>query len=224
MKKALLCFLATLTLVLNIFALTSCKKAERITLLGAARDGITVEDKGRESVVRFYVDPNGGYDVADYEDVRIKFTYEQLGNSKKTVKEKAQVPENARGNPELQYFYVVVDDPNLDDEGNISIYWAKGTFAPEELVEEQESKMPSIGVTFIIAIVGGAICLGLICLGLAVRDDIRGKVLIGIGLVFPPVSTVFSFISWNVGRGVIFLVFTLIIFVASFVASKYIDY
>ena len=125
--------LATLAVILSVFSLSSCKKQTRVDLLGYSRDGVEVFHENGNSIVRFYTDTDFGHDVADFEKVKIVFnlTYKN-GEVIKRYKEFGYPPENARGNPELQYFDVLIEKEKISDDKPILLVRAKGVFNTEK--------------------------------------------------------------------------------------------
>lgn len=228
-KKALLIFLAILTVLYSILTLSSCAaRREKIDLISYYDGGTEILFENGKKIIRFYIDPTAGYDVADFEDVKISFKYEEFRDDYKSTKKDAQIPDGARGNPELQYFYVILDSVDIEEDRPILKIEAKGRLIEElaeENEEEREKAIPSIFLTILIGLIVAAVAIIAACLGLSTMDgfDPRGYILVCIANIVPFCAHFFVYAWWGVARGIIMSVFCAIIVAATVIASRYID-
>lgn len=203
-KKALLLLLAFMTLI-SVFSLSSCKDKRRvdIDLIGYYDNGVEVVYEFGQKTVRFYIDKSAGYDVTDYEKVKIKFKYGDTTETKEGL-----VPDGARGNPELQYFYVIPDSTNIPPDDPIYVMSAKGVFT-DKLAEEDAEKQGRLSVFGTILMGVGLLVLGFgtFYFGFSVRDDTRGQILMVLGELVPIIVNVAVYSWWGPGRGIIISIF-----------------
>ena len=228
MKKALALFLVVLTIALGILTLSSCKaRREKIDLISYYDGGTEIIPEYGKRIIRFYIDPASGYDVADFEDVRISFKYEESISNYKSVTKDAMIPDGARGNPELQYFYVVLDTVNMEEDRPLLKVEAKGRYIEEiaeEKEEEEKDSRPSIFTTILSGLGLAIIAIITSCFGLAIRGDPRGWFIIAASIIFPIVLNIVAYVYWGAARGVIISVCCAIIIAATVIGSKFIDY
>ena len=229
-KKALLIFLVILTAVFSTLTLSSCKqKRQKIDLIDYYHGGTEIVYEDGKKMVRFYIDTAAGYDVADFEDVKISFKYEKFLDDYKSTTKEAQIPDGARGNPELQYFYVILDSVNIVEDHPILKIEAKGRLIGElgeKAEEEKEKSLPSIFLTIIIGLGVAVVSIIAVCLGFATMDgfDPRGYILVCTANIVPFCMHIFVYAWWGTARGIIMSVFCAIIVAATVIASRYIDY
>lgn len=233
MKRTLIFILILTMLLLSLFTLFSCRQKKWIDfrMLHHKQKGTVIEynSETNTTTLKFYIEPTGGYDVDDFKEVKIKFRIVRNGEYSKPRTEQAQIPQGARGNPELQYFYIVLENEKInfvpDQENYIYVVngSARGVLKTDETMVDDD-KTPSIFVTIILGIVMLVAALIASCLGLATRDDPRGQILIGIAVATPIFLNIASYFRWGAVRGIILSIFCVLIIVATIIASRFIDY
>ncbi len=225
MKRVIMLILATLAVILSVFSLSSCKKQTRVDLLGYSRDGVEVFHENGNSIVRFYTDTDFGHDVADFEKVKIVFnlTYKN-GEVIKRYKEFGYPPENARGNPELQYFDVLIEKEKISDDKPILLVRAKGVFNTEKSDDtENKDGTPSIFMTFVIGLIVLVVAVGVSVFGLQIWDDFQGRCTVIAANVLPAAAHIWAYFWWGTARGIILSFFCAAIIGLTVLASRYID-
>lgn len=224
-KKILPLLLAILTLVLGVFSLSSCKDKRKvdIDLLSFYENGTEVVYDDGQMTLRFYIDPDFGYDVTDFEKVKIKFKYDRSSETV-TVKKDAHVPDGARGNPELQYFYVILDSMSIEEDRPVSVMSASGVFT-DRLAEEDAEKQGRFTVfgTFMLGLGMLVIGFGMFYFGFSVRDDRRGLILMALGELLPIIVNVAIYTWWGPGRGIIISIFCALNIAAAILVMKLLD-
>lgn len=205
MKRIITVFLAAITVVLSLFAFTSCEK-HRVSLHGYQFGKTEITTEGGKSTVRFYPDEDFGYDVADFEKVKFKFKARDPYTTNLTkYKGFAYPPENARGNPDLQYFEMHIDD-QLDEEQTL-FFKARGTLLPEKSDDERaKHAAPSIFWTIVIGVLMTLVCTGFTVLGLNSWEDAHGKVFVISANLLPILINIAVYNGWGISRGIIFSV------------------
>jgi hypothetical protein len=226
MKRALLVFLTVFILVLSVFSLCSCEKKVRVDLLGYYRDGVVVTHEDGNSIIRFYKNPSFEYDVADFEKVKMKIAYYHFYNT--TAEEEVRAfgypPENARGNPELQYFEVVLENTRVSLEKPVIHRNVKGVLIPEESDKlTNNSSTPSILMTFVIGLIVTVVAGGAAVFGLNLWDDPQGRFIVIAANILPIFLNIGSYILWGAGRGIILSFFCAAIVGITIAASRIID-
>ena len=226
MKRALLVFLSVVILVLGVFSLCSCERKVRVDLLGYYRDGVEVTHQDGNSIIKFYKDPSFEYDVADFEKIKLKVVYSHFYNT--TVEEEVTAygypPENARGNPELQYFEVVLEKAKVSLEKPVIHRNVKGILIPEEEDKlTNNSGTPSILMTFVIGLIVTVVAGGAAVFGLNLWDDPQGRFIVIAANILPIVLNIGSYILWGAGRGIILSFFCAGIIGITILASRIID-
>ena len=213
MKRILVFLLALVTLVSGLFVFTSCKQKKwtKFYTVSHFNGGATIERVDGEYIAKVYIRPDAGYDVDDFSEVKIKYRIcDKNGTSRTTPKTvKAQIPENARGNPELQYFYFVLTDKNINREKDrISVVHGKGVLKTDETMTDDDG-VPSIFLTIIIGIVMTAVAFGATCLGISVWDE-EGMFVLGSANAVPIFFNIGVYSWWGTARGIIISIFCVI--------------
>lgn len=226
MKRLAMCLLTIITLALCVFSLSSCKKKIRVETVSYYKGGVTVMHDGSNTVIRFYKDPAFEYDVADFEKVKISFDHaNEKGTRIKNYKGYAYPPENARGNTELQYFELVLENEHLPLEDPIHTNTAKGTLNNKKSEElKEKNNTPSIFMTFIIGIVGTILAVGSAIFGLHLWDDPQGRYVVAASIFIPICMNIATYFIWDTARGIILSFFCAAIIALTIVASRFIDY
>lgn len=225
MKKKISLFFIIPMLVLCLFTLSSCKQKKWVSvdLLNYYENGIIIEYSKGTTTLKFYMDPTSGYDVDDYKEVKITYRIVDGDDYSKRITKKAYAPEGARGNPELQYFYIVLEKTKIDPEDKfISMNKAKGVLKSDETMVDDPStaSIPQVLLIGVIVLVIASIAS---CLGLSTRDDGRGQALIVIANVLPIAINIYMYVVWGALRGIIFSIFCVAIIAVTIIASRYID-
>ena len=205
MKRIFMLFLATVTIVFAALSLSSCEK-HRVRLYGYqfGKTEITTGDSG--SVIRFYPDGDFEYDVADFEKVKFTFKAKSIYNIEEKYKVFAYPPENARDNPELQYFELTVGQ-KIEEEQTL-FFKARGTLYEEQSEDERTNHgAPSIFWTFVIGIVLTLVSTGFVSFGLRIWEDIPGKITVFGTHLLLLLGNIATYNLWGVGRGIIISVF-----------------
>ena len=206
MKRIIAFLLTAITIVLSIFALTSCKK-QNVRLQGYQFGKTEIIDAEVGTVIRFHPNEKFEYDVADFE--KVKFTFKARGvNTTNQVEYKgfAYPPENARGNPELQYFEMTISSNIALDQ--TLFFKARGTLYEEPAGEERAKHgAPSIFWTFVIGIAMALVFTGFASVGLQIWDDTPGKIIVISANLLPIAGNIAAYSLWGVGRGIILSVF-----------------
>lgn len=209
MKRFITLFLAIITTILCVFALSSCEKRRMLTsdLFDSTKTEIIVGEG--QTVVRFYPNESFEYDVADFEKVKFEFNAKDFYHGvAKEYKGFAYPPEGARDNPELQYFELTVDGKLKEEQTIYLTARARGTLNKEQATAEKEKRgEPSIFLTFVVGIVGTLICVGAVSFGLQIWDDPQGKFMVAAANVLPICGNIAVYARWGVGRGIIISVF-----------------
>lgn len=227
MKRALFFFLATVTLVLCVFTLSSCKQNKWMNFYtrNYYDGGTTIERvEGGDVICTVYMQADSEYDVDDFKKVKIKYrVLDSTGDSKTGLKTaKAYAPEGARGNPDLQYFtFVVKYDDIIMSSDQIYVAYAKGVLKTDETMTDDDG-VPSIFMTFVMGIVLTVVALIVACMGLAARDE-RGLFYVVLANAAPIFLNIGMYFWWGAARGIIISVFCAATIALTIVASRYID-
>ena len=227
MKRKLIFFLAIAMLALCVFTLFSCKKWIRVDTLTYYEGGVTLEYDSTTitTTIKVKLDPTSGYDVDDFKDVKVTYCIvENKTDFSKRITKEALIPENARGNPDLQYFYIILENERIDPTNHfISVQETKGVLKADEIVEDDDST-PSVFGTIMLGLLIFVIAMIASCIGLATRDDLRGIILIAIAIILPIAINIAMYVAWGVARGIIVSVFCALIVASTIIASRFIDY
>ena len=229
MKRRLTFLLALLMLVLCVFTLFSCKQNKwiRVDTLTYYEGGTKLEydSESITTTIKVYLDPTSGYDVDDFKKVKVVYCIVDSTNEfSKRIRKEASIPENARGNPDLQYFYIVLENERIDPESNyISVQKTKGVLKADETMTD-DSSTPSVFGTIMLGLLIFVLAMIASCLGLATRDDLRGIILIAIAIIIPIAINIAMYVAWGAARGIIVSIFCALIVVGTIIASRFIDY
>ncbi len=229
MKRTLLLFLIIIMLCVSMLTLFSCKQNKWVDV-----DTLTYYEGGTRleydsstitTTIKVYIDPSSGQDVDDYKKVKITYcVVEGKDNFSKRITKEASIPENARGNSDLQYFYITLENERINPDNHyISVQKTKGVLKADETMVDDKSTASIFGtiVIGVIMLVGALIAS---CIGLATRDDLRGIILIAIAIIIPIAINVAVYVAWGAVRGIIISVFCGLIVVGTIIASRFIDY
>lgn len=228
MKRKLTFLLALAMLMLCAISLFSCdEKWVDVDTLTYYEGGVTLEYDSSTitTTIKVYIDPTAGYDVDDYKEVKVTYcVVEGKDNFSKKITKNASIPENARGNSELQYFYITLENERINPENHhISVQKTTGVLKADETKVDDDSTASIFG-TIMIGVLMLAIALIASCIGLATRDDLRGIILIAIAIIIPIAINVAVYVAWGVARGIIISIFCGLIVLGTIIASRFIDY
>ncbi|MBQ3589565.1 MAG: hypothetical protein II980_03850 [Clostridia bacterium] len=227
MKRKLTLLLVLALLMLCVFTLFSCKKWIRVDTLTYYEGGTKLEYDSSTitTTIKVYLDPTSGYDVDDFKEVKIKYcVVEGKDNFSKKITKEASIPENARGNPDLQYFYITLENERINPDNHfISVQETKGVLKADETMTD-DSSTPSVFGTIMLGLLIFVLAMVPSCLGLATRDDLRGIILIAISIIIPIAINIAMYVAWGVGRGIIVSIFCALIVLGTIIASRFIDY
>ena len=139
-------------------------------------------------------------------------------------KEFGYPPENARGNPELQYFDVLIEKEKISDDKPILLVRAKGVFNTEKSDDtEKKDGTPSIFMTFVIGLIVLVVAVGVSVFGLQIWDDFQGRCTVIAANVLPAAAHIWAYFWWGTARGIILSFFCAAIIGLTVLASRYID-
>ncbi len=231
MKKIFPLFLAVILLLLSLLALSSCEQDEtRIeleTIEGYDGEVEITHEKGN-SVIKFYIDQTQGYDVADLENIKVKFRYTRDEDHifVRSTKLRGTVPEDARGNPEKQYFTVEIKDVEIPEDRHIYVVWAKATLDNTTLEDSEvvvDEPVLSIGQVVLLGVLGLVILCVLLFAGMSFLDEELVKFLIGAALVIPLIAVVIAYIVLGAVRGLILTGFFVVFLIIALLMFRAID-
>lgn len=225
--KRLFALLLMLILLLCSLSFTACgKKYVEAHLMC---ESLEIIHEGGDTIFKFYVTALEGYDVADLDHVRIKFRYERKVGAifMETRIKNAEIPENARGNPDLQYVTVTIKNKEVMEDSYVPIVWIETRVNPATVGIDEEDEavktLPSIFSCILIAIVGFAAAVGILIFSLSLLSDQRAQYIFAFDLLIPLALTIFVFTRWGVARGIIFAVFYLLFVFVTVRAIKNLD-
>lgn len=228
MKKILSFFLLIITFI-SLFTFSSCSKSNYIDVeVTVERIEIKTDTNDRCKIL-FYLPEDYPYDVADLENIKIKFSHSKDNSPFVHTKTKnGKVLEDARGNKDKQYFYVkLINSPMYDDDQFVRIKWIKAQIDTEKIdvdqdvvVPEKEKPVITIGQMIFIGLLVSIIGFGVSMFGGSVMDDRKGQILFAAGFVLPVIFTIFAYVSLGVWYGVISTVYNIIEIIAVFVVQS----
>ena len=229
--KKFMKILLTIFVFISCFFISSCEKRELVTIQVVNEGKPEVSHVDGDSHIKFHVKVAEGYDVADLVIAEVKFYFDKKEDTpfRAFRSKKAIVPENARGNPDMQYLTVVLKNIEIPLDQWVQVTRITASIDANKVGLDLENdtikrvRTPSIFMTFIIGIIAAVVGFGLVLFGLNFFGDNFANIVLVAGIVGPLGFVIWSFLDWGMARGIILSIFYVLLVVATIYVVKKID-